>query len=195
MMAGSEQIDRRALIKGAAVAGAAAWTAPMIVDSLASPAAAASTSHNYACSKGYIFYTITGSPTVYYTGFKQGTPLCNQCGANPPGGNDFNGCSVTNVCLFKGSVSGTCADNGPFLKYTLGTTSCSDPAAMTSAVFDPNCSSHVSLDSGTGKIATGAAGVTLLGGFAFTGGNWFNVCPSAGTPGNSITMPGGCNDA
>ncbi len=39
-MAGSKGIDRRALIKGAAVAGAAAWTAPMIIDSLASPAAA-----------------------------------------------------------------------------------------------------------------------------------------------------------
>ena len=39
-MAGSKGIDRRTLIKGAAVAGAAAWTAPMIIDSLASPAAA-----------------------------------------------------------------------------------------------------------------------------------------------------------
>lgn len=34
------QLDRRALIKGAAVAGAAAWTAPVILDSLTSPAAA-----------------------------------------------------------------------------------------------------------------------------------------------------------
>ena len=33
-------MDRRALLKRAAVAGAAAWTAPMIIDSLASPAAA-----------------------------------------------------------------------------------------------------------------------------------------------------------
>jgi hypothetical protein len=33
-------IDRRTLIKGAAAAGVAAWTAPVIIDSLTSPAAA-----------------------------------------------------------------------------------------------------------------------------------------------------------
>jgi hypothetical protein len=42
MMAGSEGVDRRTLIKGAAIAGAAAWTTPLIIDSLSSPAAAAS---------------------------------------------------------------------------------------------------------------------------------------------------------
>jgi len=40
-------MDRRTLIKGAAVAGAAAWTAPMIIDSLSSPAAASSTCKIY----------------------------------------------------------------------------------------------------------------------------------------------------
>ncbi len=35
-------MDRRTLIKGAAVAGAAAWTAPVLIDSVLSPAAAAS---------------------------------------------------------------------------------------------------------------------------------------------------------
>lgn len=35
-------IDRRSMIKGAAIAGAAAWTAPVIIDSLTSPAAALS---------------------------------------------------------------------------------------------------------------------------------------------------------
>jgi hypothetical protein len=41
-------LSRRQLIKASAVAGAAAWTAPAIIDSLASPAAAAST-----CSTWY----------------------------------------------------------------------------------------------------------------------------------------------
>jgi hypothetical protein len=36
-------IDRRSMIKRAAAAGALAWTAPMIIDSLSSPAAASST--------------------------------------------------------------------------------------------------------------------------------------------------------
>lgn len=35
-------MDRRTLIKGAAIAGAAAWTAPVLLDSVLSPAAAAS---------------------------------------------------------------------------------------------------------------------------------------------------------
>src|SRR3954453_21762781 len=37
-------VGRRALIKGAAVAGVAAWTAPVLIDSLTSPAAAAACS-------------------------------------------------------------------------------------------------------------------------------------------------------
>jgi hypothetical protein len=41
-VADSPGLSRRQMIKASAVAGAAAWTAPMIVDSLASPAAAAS---------------------------------------------------------------------------------------------------------------------------------------------------------
>ena len=36
-------MDRRTMIKAAAVAGVGAWTAPMIIDSLSSPAAALST--------------------------------------------------------------------------------------------------------------------------------------------------------
>lgn len=38
----SRGVSRRDMIKGAAVAGAAAWTAPVIIDSVISPAAAAS---------------------------------------------------------------------------------------------------------------------------------------------------------
>lgn len=41
---GSRGVGRRALIRGAAAAGMAAWTAPAIIDSLASPAAAATVS-------------------------------------------------------------------------------------------------------------------------------------------------------
>jgi len=44
------------MIKGAAVAGAAAWTAPVIIDSLTSPAAAAS-----ACVKYFAKYGVRGA--------------------------------------------------------------------------------------------------------------------------------------
>jgi hypothetical protein len=40
---GSRGLSRRTLIKGAAAAGAVAWAAPVIIDSVASPAAAATT--------------------------------------------------------------------------------------------------------------------------------------------------------
>ena len=40
-------LSRRQLIKASAVAGAAAWTAPMIIDSLSSPAAAGSQCVSY----------------------------------------------------------------------------------------------------------------------------------------------------
>ena len=38
---GRAGLNRRQMIKAAGIAGAAAWTAPMIIDSLSSPAAAA----------------------------------------------------------------------------------------------------------------------------------------------------------
>ncbi len=43
----TRSISRRTMIRNAAAVGAAVWTAPVIVDSLASPAAAASTSGCY----------------------------------------------------------------------------------------------------------------------------------------------------
>jgi hypothetical protein len=46
-------VDRRTMIKRAAAAGALAWTAPMIIDSLASPAAASS---NQLAAGDYLFY-------------------------------------------------------------------------------------------------------------------------------------------
>jgi hypothetical protein len=42
LMSAEKGIDRRTIIKAAAAAGGGAWVAPLIVDSLASPAAAAS---------------------------------------------------------------------------------------------------------------------------------------------------------
>src|SRR6185503_7235019 len=50
-------LDRRSLIKRAAIVGGAAWTAPIIIDSLASPAAAATCT----CDSGTITYTATGA--------------------------------------------------------------------------------------------------------------------------------------
>jgi hypothetical protein len=55
MAAGPGSIRRRTLIKGAAAAGVAAWTAPLIVESLVSPAAAASIS---GCQRIHLGVTV-----------------------------------------------------------------------------------------------------------------------------------------
>jgi hypothetical protein len=64
----SRGLSRRDMIKGAAVAGAAAWTAPMIIDSLTSPAAAASGCNIYwvkVTSTGTCFSACPGSGDGY----------------------------------------------------------------------------------------------------------------------------------
>ena len=50
-------LSRRQMIKASAVAGAAAWTAPVIIDSLASPAAAPSGGLPTGCSYALIVFT------------------------------------------------------------------------------------------------------------------------------------------
>lgn len=64
-------LDRRTLIKGAAIAGAAAWTAPVIIDSLVSPAAASS------------------APGCYYYSYvwRLGTTASSTCGFSNDGAN------------------------------------------------------------------------------------------------------------
>jgi len=106
-------IDRRTLVKRAAAAGALAWTAPVILDSLASPAAAAS------CGKLFrIEYRMNAScasvetTTVGDTGQRPST-----CGAgvitNPPAGYTESITTVTSTgqSLAAGGlkVSGSCA--------------------------------------------------------------------------------------
>jgi hypothetical protein len=51
---GSRGLNRRQMIKASAIAGAAAWTAPMIIDSLTSPAAA----YSGPCTKYYVKITV-----------------------------------------------------------------------------------------------------------------------------------------
>jgi hypothetical protein len=67
-------LSRRSMIKGAAVAGAAAWTAPMIIDSLSSPAAAGS-----ICNKYWV--KLTG-PQIQ----DHGDPAIGSCYSACPGG-------------------------------------------------------------------------------------------------------------
>lgn len=71
-------IDRRTLIRRAAVVGAAAWTAPVIIGSLTSPAAATTGTCTTPC------VIQSGSPCTWY-GFRIQDPstTCTPMGGNP----------------------------------------------------------------------------------------------------------------
>ena len=78
-------VNRRQMIKAAGIAGAAVWTAPMIVDSLASPAAAVTVTPG--CFR--IHYTVatascSASPSTAATGCgTTGTTCGTPAGSNP----------------------------------------------------------------------------------------------------------------
>jgi hypothetical protein len=68
-------LSRREMIKASAVAGAAAWTAPMIIDSLTSPAAAASGGAlPTSCSYALIVFTFGGN--TYVMKIQSGSASC-----------------------------------------------------------------------------------------------------------------------
>jgi len=79
-------LSRRDMIKASAAAGAAAWTAPVIIDSLASPAAAASGCTGTAVTMSWI-YVLFKLPdnTIHVTGFSTGDKACNSGGKNNGG--------------------------------------------------------------------------------------------------------------
>jgi len=67
--------SRRQMIKASAIAGAAAWTAPVIIDSLASPAAASSGALPTGCSYAlFVFYVSGQGP--YIGRIQQGSASC-----------------------------------------------------------------------------------------------------------------------
>src|SRR5436190_4820159 len=80
-------LSRRDMIKASAAAGAAAWTAPVIIDSLASPAAAASpscTGTSVTMSWIYILFQVPAGG-IFVTGFSTGDKACNSGGKNNGG--------------------------------------------------------------------------------------------------------------
>jgi hypothetical protein len=99
-------LSRRKMIRAAGIAGAAAWTAPVIVDSLASPAAA------ITCPEGNFAYVVLYSPPG----------SAGQLFDRP--GNDFSGGSGP-------GPGGTCTFTGPGADCLH-----SNPAAVRSSAAD-----------------------------------------------------------
>src|SRR4051794_7350628 len=81
---GRRGLSRRDMIKASAAAGAVAWTAPVIIDSLSSPAAAGSTpctGTSVTMSWIYILFKVPAGG-IFVTGFSTGDKACNSGGKN-----------------------------------------------------------------------------------------------------------------
>jgi len=140
-------LSRRDMIKGAAVAGAAAWTAPMIIDSLSSPAAAGSCGNRY-----YLKLVARGTGTSQAEGtcYNAG-PLCNNAGS-----------SATTVP--SGSNTGTCTSGGDYIWVCTGGTGHTTKGWPTSIV-----------DSNVGVDGTGTYTITLGSGCSFDASTSFKA--------------------
>jgi hypothetical protein len=104
-------LDRRTMIKRAAAAGAVAWTAPVIIDSLASPAAAftAPTGCHFATFNSNCSPNNQGTPCNNITGCTSLPALagCLSITCNADGSVD-----VTNQCGAQCSITGAQGKTG-----------------------------------------------------------------------------------
>jgi hypothetical protein len=180
-------MSRRDLIKASALAGAAAWTAPVIIDSLASPAAAESVVLDRAsvpCSWIYLIWTPDGGTTINYTGFKHGdTGSTCTPSANPKGDTACQTCTGTGISYQL--MGGTPL---PAMNYvtTEGACPLSSPLSASNV---QSCASLFTLD-GSGHISA-PAGVTILGATGFTANTFFYACPNLD---GSLDAPAGCQE-
>jgi hypothetical protein len=170
------------MIKASAVAGAAAWTAPMIIDSLSSPAAAASNAP-IPCSWFYLLFTKPGDATIYWTGSNGNA--CNTLSTNNAG----TYCKVCN------GVAYTILGGQGNLTY--GATCGGAATAATAA--GSSCSSYIQIN---GTTVSAIGGATILAAFSHpnstlscspcptnSADNSITVCNSSAGGGNCDTAP------
>ncbi len=169
---------RSFLVKSAVVASAAVWVPP-VMESFASPAAAASPV-GFTCSWAYVFWydaEAGAGSQLYVTGFTKTTgSACGNNGANPPkNGTTTLSCDgyVVTFPNFTGPA--------PSFSYTYGKTS-----GTTDYVGSPACASDVT---DVGNVITGSNGVTLIGAVYFGGTTGLaTVCASS----NTVSLPLSC---
>lgn len=170
----ADGLSRRDMIKGAAVAGAAAWTAPMIIDSLTSPAAAASGGLPTTCSYALIVFTYNGAGP-YIMKIAQGSASCT-----------FDD-STSNDTSFSNSVCGSYTyaggkDFGKEVVYKLnGAPSYGNFAAYPGG---QTCSPGLFTVSNT-TITTNDANVQIIFAVSHYGAAFHPTCPGSGT---SVTV-------
>jgi len=174
--AGRSGLSRRALIKGAVAVGGVAWTAPVVIESLVSPAGALSPEGNYPCSYITVVYRVGG--TVYADKFDSS----GGCLGNTTSGTGQNAFTVLcNGVSYTNTISGSGNAIGPV----------GGPAY-------PSYGSCSSVLSASGRTITATGGATILFAAAHDGSystinKIMTVCPPANPqPNNSIVGPD-CN--
>jgi hypothetical protein len=129
-------LTRREMIRNAAAAGAVAWTAPVIIDSLASPAAAATPGPGFPCSYASIVFTIDG-----------GSPVAVKIKINT------TTCELTNQTSGDGNFTQLCND-ATYSNSCSGNAICRDSSAVPAATSCP-----FTVNGGT---VTANSGVSIL---------------------------------
>jgi hypothetical protein len=178
-------MSRREMIRASAIAGAGAWAAPVIVESLASPAAAASgcSGSTVTLSWIYVLYTVGGN--YYVTGFSNGGTTCGGGGSNThaitcascPGGsftlNEFTGTPPNPAT--------------PDATYNVSGGGCggaqSSAWTFTTAATSPTCGTNIVFDNGQIRSQGGA---TIIAAVGFGAGTTRAICPNNSSPGNSV---------
>jgi hypothetical protein len=169
-------LSRRQMIKASAVAGAAAWTAPVIVDSLASPAAAASGCSGSSVTLSWIWILYTVGGNYYITGFSKGDTACNAGGSNPHGA----------ICDPCGSQSFTLGDFSGSLvaSYTTsGGCAGTQLTTWTQVTAAGGCGTYIGFSGGQIFSQNGA---TIIAAVGFGAGDLRPLCPNNTSPGNSV---------
>ena len=189
-------LSRRQMIKASAAAGAVAWTAPVIVDSLASPAAASSncTGTSVTMSWIYILFKIPTDNSIHVTGFSTGDKACNS-------GGKYNGPTRCNTQSVSGSKWPACT-NATGYTITLNDFSANPPSPAANDITynasgscgAPQSNAWTFLNSATcgnwiqfnnGEI-TAVNNATILAAMGFGAGELIPACTSTVGPNNSV---------
>jgi hypothetical protein len=185
---GRKGLSRRDMIKASAAAGAVAWTAPVIIDSLASPAAAASgcTGSSVTLSWIYVLYRVSG---VYFiTGFSKGE---STCGNIPSGGGGSNthaktctsGCG-TGVAFTLNLFNGTPpSPAGPDATFNTSDSCAGSQSNAWTYAASGTCGTFIQFSNG--QIFS-QGGAVILGAVGFGAGSTRALCPNNSSPGNSV---------
>jgi hypothetical protein len=155
------------------------WTAPVVLDSLASPAAAVTPTGGYPCSYITVVYKLANG-NVFAVKFNKNANVCD--GSNTTSG-DENFSQVCNGVTYSNTCSGNAICANPAPPNGVG------PGGNVIA-GDPSCSTRVFYAGG--NTITAAAGVTIIFAASHDGSyeppsKFKLICPVNPLPGNSVT--------